>query len=96
MSTTIASHVPAFTGSVSERVLAVIARETNKDRAQLRAESTLDELSVDSVDVVMILNGIEEEFGVYVPVEEGFAHVKCLQDFVTLVAGLVDAQTAAG
>jgi acyl carrier protein len=83
-----------MSATVAERVLTVIARETHKDCTQLRAESTLEELNVDSVDVVMILNGIEEEFGVYVPVEQGFANVKCLQDFVTLVAGLVDAQTA--
>jgi acyl carrier protein len=83
-----------MSATVAERVLTVIARETHKDCAQLRADSTLEELNVDSVDVVMILNGIEEEFGVYVPVEQGFANVKCLQDFVTLVAGLVDAQTA--
>lgn len=77
---------------IAERVMNVIARETHKRRIELRPESTLAELDVDSVDVVMILNGIEDEFGVYLPVEQGFAGVKCLEDFVTLVTDLIAAQ----
>jgi acyl carrier protein len=77
---------------VSERVLEVIARETHRDRTELRPDATLDALNVDSVDVVMILNGIEEEFQVYLPVEQGFSEVKCLQDFVSLVTHQICAQ----
>ncbi len=78
--------------TVSERVLAVIARETNRDPAELRPDATLDALNVDSVDVVMILNGIEEEFHVYLPVEQGFAEVKSLDDFVALVTRQIGQQ----
>ena len=70
----------------------VIARETNKEPTELRGEATLAELNVDSVDVVMILNGIEDEFGVYLPVEQGFAGVKCRKDFFTLVTDMIAAQ----
>ena len=90
MSTTVNEARPALVGTVSERVLAVIARETNRDLAELQPDATLDALNVDSVDVVMILNGIEEEFDVYVPVEQGFSDVKCLADFVALVTRLID------
>ena len=78
--------------TVSERVLAVIARETNRDPAELRPDATLDALNVDSVDVVMILNGIEEEFHVYLPVEQGFTEVKSLDDFVALVTRQIGQQ----
>ena len=80
------------TDTLSDRVLAVIARETNRNLAELKPEATLAALNVDSVDVVMILNGIEEEFNVYLPVEQGFAEVKCLEDFVALVARQVGQQ----
>jgi len=95
MSTTIAELYPAAARSVSERVLSVIARETNRPREQLRPDATLEALNVDSVDVVMILNGIEEEFHVYLPVEQGFTHVKCLQDFVNFVTQQIDQQVHA-
>ncbi len=92
MTTTVADLQSIPAGPISDRVLAVIARETNKDPRELVPNATLDALSVDSVDVVMILNGIEEEFDVYLPVEQGFAEVKCLQDFVELVTRQIDLQ----
>lgn len=92
MNTPVTVLVPAGHQQIAERVLTVIARETHKERSELRAEATLDELNVDSVDVVMILNGIEDEFGVYLPVEQGFVGVKCLRDFVTLVTDMIAAQ----
>lgn len=95
MSTTVADIHSIPAGSVSERVLAVVSREANKDPKDLVPEATLDALNVDSVDVVMILNGIEEEFDVYLPVEQGFAEVKCLRDFVALVTRQIDEQLRA-
>ncbi len=92
MNSSVTVLTPAIPESVAARVMAVVSREVRVDPAKLRGEATLEELNVDSVDVVMILNGIEEEFGVYVPVEQGFSDVKTLQDFVTLVAGLVRTQ----
>ena len=90
--TTVTAFRVPLSGSVTDRVLAVIARELNRDSAELRPDATLEALNVDSVDVVMILNGIEEEFHVYLPVEQGFADVKCLQDFVALVAQKITQQ----
>lgn len=92
MSGSVTMLTPTALEPITTRVLAVVARETHLDPTKLRGEATLAELNVDSVDVVMILNGIEEEFGVYVPVEQGFSSVKTLQDFASLVAGLVRAQ----
>lgn len=92
MNSAVTVLVPAGHQQIAERVMSVIARETNKEPTELRDEATLAELNVDSVDVVMILNGIEDEFGVYLPVEQGFAGVKCLKDFVTLVTDMIAAQ----
>lgn len=92
MNASLSVLAPPAAEHIAERVLAVIARETHVDPVKLRPAATLEELNVDSVDIVMILNGVEEEFGVYVPVEQGFAGVKSVQDFVSLVAGLVRAQ----
>ncbi len=92
MSSIVTVPLPAAGGSVPERVMEVIARETNRNLRELQPDATLDSLNVDSVDIVMILNGIEDEFHVYLPVEQGFSEVKCLQDFVSLVTRQIDQQ----
>ena len=92
MNTPVTVLVPAGQQQIAERVMNVIARETHKERSDLRPDATLEELNVDSVDVVMILNGIEDEFGIYLPVEQGFVGVKCLSDFVRLITGMIAAQ----
>lgn len=92
MTPTVTVLATAGQQQIADRVMDVIARETHRARTELRADATLEELNVDSVDVVMILNGIEDEFGVYLPVEQGFAGVRCLKDFVALVTQMIVAQ----
>jgi acyl carrier protein len=95
MNTAVSVLVPKDSMAIAERVMAVIARETRVEPGKLTGNATLEELDVDSVDIVMILNGLEDEFGVYLPVEQGFTGVKNLQDFVTLVTGLVGTRAGA-
>lgn len=92
MNTNVTAIQSAHARPIAERVIAIIARETHRNPRELKHEDTLEALGIDSVDVVMILNGIEEEFGVYLPVEQGFSEVKCLLDFVTLVSRQIDQQ----
>jgi acyl carrier protein len=95
MNSSVSVLVPKESALIAERVMAVIAREARVEPEKLRPDATLDELEVDSIDVVMILNGLEDEFGVYLPVEQGFNGVKNLQDFVLLVTGLVGVRAGA-
>jgi acyl carrier protein len=69
-----------MTSEFAGRVLDIIAKEGMVDRARLTPDATLQELEVASIEVVMILNGLEEEFGIYI--------------LVTAIHGLVQAKGA--
>lgn len=79
---------------VEDRVLAIIAKELRVERAQLVPEATLADLEVDSLGMVMILNGLEDEFGVYVPVESDLSGVQTLGGFLAVVVPRLQSQTA--
>ena len=55
---------------IKEKVFDIFAKEARLDRASLTTESVLEELNIESLDMVQILFGIEETFDVYVPQDE--------------------------
>ena len=65
------------------RLLGIIAREGLVDADRLVPQVTLDELGIKSVDVVMILMVIEEEFGAYIPVDDSLSNAKTLEDLLS-------------
>ncbi|MFQ5349573.1 MAG: phosphopantetheine-binding protein [Thermoanaerobaculia bacterium] len=48
--------------SVEQRVIGAIARSKRVDAAGIRAETTFEELGMDSLDAIELLFEIEEEF----------------------------------
>jgi acyl carrier protein len=53
--------------NVKDRVIRIIAQQAVLDVADVRMESTLDELGIDSLGLVESIFAIEEEFDVQVP-----------------------------
>lgn len=53
--------------AVSEKVVAIIAEQAMVDPADISAETTPDELGLDSLALVEVVFGIEESFDVSVP-----------------------------
>lgn len=53
--------------SISDQVVAIIAAQALRDPAQLSAESTLDEIGLDSLGLVEAIFAIEEAFDISVP-----------------------------
>ncbi len=76
-------------GDIESRIKDVIVREGMVDREALTPDATLDSLGVTSVDIVMILNGLEEEFGIYIPMDQTLQELKNVNDLVTAVTRLV-------
>lgn len=76
------------------QVLEIIAQQGMVERADLRGEATLDELGVQSVEVVMILNELEDVFGIYIPIDQSIADVRNIDDLVALVVSLVEKSQA--
>ena len=86
MSTMIDMETP-----LAQQIIDVIAREGMVDRSKVTAEATLEDLGLQSIDMVMILNGIEEKFDIYVPMDETIQKIANVGDVVSVVAGLVEA-----
>lgn len=76
---------------LAQQIIDVIAREGMVDRARITAEATLEDLGLQSIDMVMILNGIEEKFDIYVPMDETIQKIANVGDVVGVVAGLLEA-----
>jgi acyl carrier protein len=86
MSTTVDINSP-----LAQQIIDVIAREGMVDRAKISATATLEDLGLQSIDMVMILNGIEEKFDIYVPMDESIQKIANVGDVIDVVSGLVTA-----
>ncbi len=77
---------------IESELLDIVARETMVDRGLLHAETTLESLSIQSADYVMVLMAIEEKWGVYIPVDEELTDAKTVGDLVSMVTSRIDAK----
>jgi acyl carrier protein len=73
---------------LENQILDIIARDGMIDRALLKPDATLQDLGVKSMDVVIILMGLEEKFDIYIPVDGPISAAKDVRGFV---ASLIDA-----
>ncbi len=70
-----------------EKIAALIADQLGKDVSEIKPESDIiKDLGADSLDVVQMLMGLEEEFGITVSEDEANA-LKTVADIVALVDG---------
>jgi acyl carrier protein len=81
---------------LKEKILDIIAREGMIGRDTIKPESTLDDLGVQSIDVVIILNAIEDELKIYVPIDQTLSDIRTADDLVNAIIKLsnTDAQSA--
>jgi acyl carrier protein len=70
---------------IEDRLLAIVSREGLVDRAKLSHDATLDSLGIASADVIVILMAIEEEFGIYIPVDSSLSDSRTVSDFLAAV-----------
>lgn len=90
-SATTATSVPPAPpdSSLRDRILDIVVREGMIAREKLVGSATLDDLGVQSLDIVIMLNAFEDEFGIYVPVDQSMADVKTVDDLVALIEDLI-------
>jgi acyl carrier protein len=74
---------------ISERIMDIIAKEAKLDRARLTLDTRLDELKIESLDLVQILFAIEDQFDVYVPYNDESYKLETLRDVVDGVNRLI-------
>ncbi len=77
---------------IREKIFDIIAKEARIDRGALSLETKLEDLKIESLDMVQILFGIEDAFDVYVPQDDQSFKLSTLKDVVDGVKRLVTAK----
>lgn len=77
---------------IREKIIDIIAKEARLDRSTLSLETKLEDLKIESLDMVQILFGIEDAFDVYVPQDDQSFKLSTLKDVVDGVRRLVAAK----
>ena len=65
-----------------EKVKKILADHLEMDENEITAETTLDELGVDSLDAVEIVMELEDEFGIEIQSDEIGSSVKEFVDYI--------------
>jgi acyl carrier protein len=55
------------------------------DLEKIIPEATLESLNLQSIDIVMILSGIEEKFSTYIPVDNELTQAKNVEEFINIL-----------
>ena len=65
-----------------EKIQSIIAEVLNLDKEEITMDTTfIDDLGADSIDVMQIVMGIEEEFGISIP-EDAVENIVTVADAV--------------
>lgn len=75
-------------GSVSERVLEIIAGTRHLPPASFGLDSTFQEMDIDSLDGMNIVFAIEEEFDINIP-DDAAAALRSVRDVVNGIEALL-------
>ena len=67
---------------VAEECIALIAKQKSIPPDQIRLDSTLEELALDSLDRVSLAFDLEEKYDIEIP-EEKLGQIKTVNDMVT-------------
>ncbi|MFT6069750.1 MAG: acyl carrier protein [Bacteriovoracaceae bacterium] len=68
---------------MEDKVIKLVSEATKIDLAKIKAETSfVDDLNLDSLDIVELMMKMEDEFGVEIP-EEDAEGLKNIQDVVT-------------
>jgi len=76
-----------------DELLDLIAEEALIDREKLVREATLEDIGLDSVDVVSVVFAAEEKYGIEIA-EEAFKDTSNLGQFLDTLKGLIAAKPA--
>lgn len=74
---------------VEEKIRKIIAKEGLVDSKKLVLEARLDELEIESIDLVNIIYNIEEEYDIYIPQDDEDFNLETFGDVVEGVNKLI-------
>ena len=76
-----------------EELIAVISEEALIDRSKLDRDSKLEDIGLDSVDLVSMVFAIEEKYGIEIA-EDAFSRTDTLGVVLQKIEALIDAKAA--
>jgi acyl carrier protein len=82
----LAALLAAKSEDLEASILEVIAREGMISADKLTADATLESLGLSSLDVVHILLGIEDKYGVYLPLDESLEKTKNIGELIMVLS----------
>jgi len=74
---------------LTERVRGIIAATQHVPKEKITAESTFEELGIDSLDGINILFAVESEFNINIP-DDAAQNIRSVRDVVDGIAKLID------
>jgi acyl carrier protein len=80
---------------IEQKVIRLVADTQKIDPAEIRPESTFEELKIDSLDGLNLLFAVESEFDIHVPDEEA-KRLRSVSDMVEGVQKLLAAKQSGG
>jgi acyl carrier protein len=79
---------------IEQKIRDIIAKEAQIDPAKLTLDAKLADLEIESIDMVNMIYGIEEEFDIYIPQDDEQFKLETFGDVVSGVKGLIEAKDA--
>ena len=76
-----------------DELIDIIAEEALMDRAKLVPTATLEDIGLDSVDLVSVVFAIEEKYGIQIA-EDAFSRSDTLGDVLAKINAMIDAKAA--
>ncbi len=82
--------------SVESDIYDIIAEKSAVDRSKLQSDAKLEDLEIESLDVVEIIFAVEEKFDIHVPYNANDQELEfeTIGDVVTAVQKLIDEEGA--
>jgi len=74
---------------IQNKIFDIFAKEARLDRDSLSLDQNLEDLNLESLDMVQILFGIEDTFDVYVPQDDDSFKLETMRDVVDGVKQLI-------
>lgn len=68
------------------QLIDIIEKDGMIKREKLTPDATMESIGVESYDMVMILMGIEDHFGIYISVDTDFSEITTFSDLLELLA----------
>lgn len=79
---------------LTTRVINVLVQAQRLDPARVTAESTFEELGIDSLDGINIVFALENEFGIDIP-DESLPQLRSVSDIAAGIRQLLDSRNPA-